>query len=114
MAEHRPILKNNQNTYYPCFRKHPKQVQHSPKRVFFTVYRKVSREKVTKVRATLGLDGSMFVLGMKLEKKVRFRLSLIKGKFLMTLSFNPVIDWSLSNINESNIRCTVQTNPYLK
>jgi len=38
MAEHRPILKSNQNTYHPRFGSHPKQVQHSPKRGFvFTV-----------------------------------------------------------------------------
>jgi len=34
MAEHRPILKNSQNTYTPILVSHPKQVQPSPKRVF--------------------------------------------------------------------------------
>jgi len=34
VAELRSVLNINQNTYYPRFSEHPKQVQHSLKRVF--------------------------------------------------------------------------------
>ena len=37
VAEHMPISKNNQNTHYPRLVSHPTQVQHSLKRVVFTV-----------------------------------------------------------------------------
>jgi len=34
MAERTPILKNNQNKYYPVLISYPKQVEHSRKQVF--------------------------------------------------------------------------------